>query len=414
MTTLSVSKAFYPPTVNPNGLSTLTITLVNTNSSPLVNVALTDSLAGGAVANSIRIAVPPNASTDCGGTLTFTGANTQNIVLTGGTIPAQVGAVPGQCAIVVNVIGRGATATYTNTILTTNVIGTIQGTATTLRPVANATADIRVQPIGIQVVKGFNPLTVFGGASSVLSVQLINPNNSALNGITFTDNMPVGMIIANPPNLNTGTCGGTLTGTAGSNTFNFANGVLPAATSCTMTLNATMTVNGNLTNTIAAGAVTTFNGATNAQPASATLTNLPGASVSKAFAPNPIYTGEYSLLTITIRNTGNIALSGMGLIDNLPAGTAIAGIPAPPAVNNCGGSITAVPGTRLIQLIGGSLLGSRSCTLVVPVTSNVANDYLNTIPAGRLTSTEGATNQDPTSDTLRVLSSRLPRRLRLE
>ena len=38
------------------------------------------------------------------------------------------------------------------------------------------------------------------------------------------------------------------------------------------------------------------------------------------------------------------------------------------------------------------------------MTSFVPNDYLNTIPAGRLTSTEGATNQDPTSDTLRVLA----------
>jgi LPXTG-site transpeptidase (sortase) family protein len=402
VTTLTVSKAFFPPTVNPNGLSTLTITLVNTNSSPLVSVSLLDPLPGSA-ANGIRIATPPNASTDCGGTLTAA-ANTQNIQLTGGTIPAQVGGVPGQCTIVVNVIGRGVTATYTNTIPTTNVIGTIQGTATTLRPLANATANIRVQPIGIQVVKGFNPLTVFGGASSVLSVQLINPNNSALSGITFTDNMPAGMIIANPPNFNTGSCSGTLTGVVGSGTFVFSGGVLPAASSCTLTLNATMTVNGNLTNTIVAGAVTTFNGATNAQPASATLTNLPGASVSKAFAPNPIYAGQYSLLTITIQNTGNIALTGMGLIDNLPAGTAIAGIPAPPAVNNCGGSLTATPGTQLIQLIGGGLPGSSSCTLVIPVTSNVANNYLNTIPAGRLTSTEGATNQDPTNDTLRVLA----------
>ncbi len=402
VTTLSMSKAFFPPTVNPNGLSTLTITLVNTNSSPLVSVGLLDSLPGSA-ANGIRIATPPNASTDCGGTLT-TVANNQNITLANGTIPAQVGAVPGRCTIVVNVIGRGATATYTNTIPTTNVIGTIQGTATTIRPVANATAQIRVAPIGIQVVKGFNPLTVFGGASSVLSVQLINPNNSALSGIQFTDTMPVGMIIANPPNFNTGTCGGTLTGTVGSNVFTFSGGVLPASSTCTLTLRATMTVNGNLTNTIGAGAVTTFNGATNAQPAAATLTNLPGASVSKAFAPNPIYTGEYSLLTITIQNTGNIALSGMGLIDNLPAGTSIAGIPAPPPVNNCGGSLTAAAGTQLIQLTGGSLLGSQSCTLVIPVTSNVANDYLNTIPAGRLTSTEGATNQDPTSDTLRVLA----------
>ena len=72
-----------------------------------------------------------------------------------------------------------------------------------------------------------------------------------------------------------------------------------------------MTVNGNLTNVIDAGAVTTLNGASNPEPAEASLTNLPGAVVSKAFSPNPINVGEYSLLTITIQNTGNIPLTGI-------------------------------------------------------------------------------------------------------
>ena len=106
-----------------------------------------------------------------------------------------------------------------------------------------------------------------------------------------------------------------------------------------------MAVNGNLTNRIPAGAVTTFNGVSSTQPTEASLTNLPGASVTKSFNPNTILTGEYSTLTITIQNTSNIPLVGMALTDNLPgtlpAGLEIAGASAPPPVNNCGGTLSA-------------------------------------------------------------------------
>ena len=306
--------------------------------------------------------------------------------------------------------GRGVATTYTNTIPINNAIATIQGSATTIRPIAAASSNLTVAPLTIGVVKGFNPLTVFGGSTSVLSVELINPNNSALTQISYTDNMPAGMIIADIPNFNPGSCGppGSLTGTPGTSIFTFSGGSLAASSRCTMTLNVTHTVNGNLTNTIYAGDVTTFNGATNPDDASATLTNLPGASVSKFFAPNPVYVGEYSLLTITIRNIGNIAITGMGLIDNLPgtlpAGLAIAGGSAPAPVNNCGGSLTAIPGTQLIQLQGGSLAGDASCTLIVPTTSTIPGDYQNIIPDGRLTNDQGATNRDPAEDTLTVLA----------
>jgi LPXTG-site transpeptidase (sortase) family protein len=170
-----------------------------------------------------------------------------------------------------------------------------------------------------------------------------------------------------------------------------------------------MTVNGNLTNTIPAGAVTTANGVINIDPARASLTNLPGASVSKFFSPTPISAGSYSALTITIQNTGSVAFTGMGLSDslpgNLPAGLAIAGGSAPAPVNNCGGTLTAVSGTQLIELVNGTLAGNASCTIVVSITGSKVGDYQNTIAAGALITDQGVTNSLPASDHLVVTGS---------
>jgi uncharacterized repeat protein (TIGR01451 family) len=148
--------------------------------------------------------------------------------------------------------------------------------------------------------------------------------------------------------------------------------------------------------------VTTANGVTTVDPAEASLTNLPGVSISKYFQSNPIAPGSTSALIITIQNTGNIALDGMGFSDSLPAGLEISAAPAPEPVNNCGGTLTAVPGTQLIQLSNGALDASASCTIVVYITGNAAGEYVNTIPPGALT-TDGSTNvtnSAPATDTL--------------
>ncbi len=235
----------------------------------------------------------------------------------------------------------------------------------------------------IAMVKGFDPLTVFGGSASTMSIELLNPGTLDLSGIAFTDNMPDGMILATPRNFNVGTCGGTLTGNPGESSFSFSGGNLPASGRCFLTLSVTMTVNGNLTNTIPAGAVTTTSGVINVDPAEATLTNLPGVSLSKYFQSNPISPGSSSALTITIQNTGNMALSGLGFSDSLPAGLAISGGSAPAPTNNCGGTLTAVSGTQLIQLTNGSLDGSSDCSIIVNITGNNAGSYQNTISRRR-------------------------------
>ena len=121
--------------------------------------------------------------------------------MTGGSIPAQVGSVPGLCTISVNVQGNGSATTRTNTLYLSNVLGTVQSTGQVVNPTANTQAQLTIKDLSIDVVKGFQPSTVFGGSSSTMSIELINPNNVPLTGISLVDNMPSGMYIANPPNF---------------------------------------------------------------------------------------------------------------------------------------------------------------------------------------------------------------------
>jgi len=377
-TDVSGTKSFSPASIAAGGNSRLRIVIFAPSDTNLTNFSITDNLpAGVAVSNSTPPAVSgcgPSASLNAG-----TGANfislTNGLILTG--TPCRIDVF----------VTSSTLGVHTNTILPANITYTEPRV-----PPGNLTANLTVTSGGggnlsIDIVKDFDPLTVFGGSASTMSVQLINPGNVALTGIAFTDTMPGGMILANPVNFNVGTCGGTLSALGG-DAFSFSGGSLPAFGTCTLTLSATMTVNGNLTNTILQGAVTTNERATNADPTSASLTNLPGASVSKFFSPNPIAAGSYSTLTITIQNTGNIALTGMRLSDTLPgtlpSGLEVAGPPAPAPVNNCGGTFTAVTGTQFVELTNGSLAGNSSCTILVSITGSNPGDYINTIPAGAL------------------------------
>ncbi len=388
-------KSFSPSTITAGSNSRLRIDIFAPSDTNLTNFSVTDNLpASVTVSNSTSPTV-----TGCGAAAVLDAPNgATTISLTNGEILASQ-----RCRIDVYV--RSSTlGLHTNTISPANITN-----SENRAPASNLTSTLTVagaSKLSITMVKGFDPLTVFGGAASTMSIQLINPGTVALTEIAFTDNMPSGMILANPLNFNVGTCGGTLSGISGASSFSYSGGSLPASGTCTLTLSATMTVNGNLTNIIPAHAVTTLNGASNPDPAEASLTNLPGASVSKVFSSNPITAGSYSLLTITIQNTGNVALSGMGLKDTLPgilpAGLVIANPPAPAPTNNCGGALLALPGTQIIELTNGNLVASSSCSIVVSVTGNTPGTYQNTIPAGTLSSGQGATNHSIATDTLVV------------
>lgn len=400
---LTVGKLFSPNRVTSGNVSVLTIQLTNTNDMQVDSVQFTDTLPGTSP-NDLIVDTSPVITNTCGGTVTALGGS-KTISLSNGVIPARIGGVNGTCTVNVEVIGRGTSQTHTNRLAVGSVTGVLHGTSTTISNPAEATAGLTINTVSISVNKSFNPLTVFGGSASTLSVTLTN-GGYAVSNISFSDNLPQGtgggMYVANPANISTGGCGGTLTAVPGATSFSYSGGSLAANAVCTLSLSVGMNVNGNLTNTLPIGSVTTANGASNTTQAQASLTNTPGVSITKAFGPNPISTGSgTSTMSFTLLNTGNAPLSELRFADTLPAGLTV---PAPPVTPQCGGAVAYDAGTNTISLTDGAIPGLSSCVINVDVSVTIPGNYTNCIPSNGLTSHEGASNHDATCDTLRVVS----------
>lgn len=159
--------------------------------------------------------------------------------------------------------------------------GTPTATATrtaTSTPTSTATAT-NVVSNSAQLNKVFSPTVIASGNFSQLSVSIFNPNPFALTSAAWVDTFPAGITVASPLNL-TNSCGGTVNAVAGGTGLSLTGGTIPAQVgstpgSCTVTIEVTSSVPGNLINTIPAGALSTANGITNSTSASATLMVVP-------------------------------------------------------------------------------------------------------------------------------------------
>jgi Ice-binding-like len=263
---VALGKVFLPTTISVGGVSVLTITLSNANTSVATLTApLTDTLGGGLV-----IATPPNASTTCqpGGVVDATAGGTTVTLDAGATIPAGTASVPGSCTVAVNVTAPTA-GTSSNTL----AVGALQTSNGNNSLAATAT----LQAGGVALGKVFLPTTISVGGVSVLTITLINPNTSvATLTAPLTDTLLGGLVIATPPNAST-TCqpGGVVDATAGGTTVTLdAGATIPAGTAsvpgtCTVAVNVTAPTVGTFSNTV--GALQTSNG-NNSLAATATLT----------------------------------------------------------------------------------------------------------------------------------------------
>jgi len=258
----TLSKAFVPATINAGDSSTLTVTLINPNTSPAVLTAdLVDTLPTGVV-----IATPPNASTTCGdGVLAVANGSTVTLQA-GNSIPAT-----GFCTVTVDVTAAAA-GIYLNTIAA-GALETSNGT--NAAPASATLAVINTAATPPTLSKSFAPSVIIAGRVSLLTITLSNPNLTAATLIApLTDTLPGGVVIAAVPNASTTCTGiGPVAATPGGTTV-----ILPATYSipggtpgtCTVTVNVTAPAAGNFQNTLAAGALQSTNGS-NAAPASATL-----------------------------------------------------------------------------------------------------------------------------------------------
>lgn len=373
------AKAFAPSTVSSGSLSTLTVTLSNTNAAALTAASFADTLPAG-----LLVANPVNLSNTCGGSASATPGGT-TLSLSGATIPAS-----GSCTVSAQVTAA-SNGSYTNTIPAGGLSTANAGTNTVA---ANATLTVTPAPA---VTKAFSPATVLPNQASTLTITLLNPTATAMTAAALTDTFPAGVVVAPVPAA-ANSCGGTFAPSAGATSVALSGATIPPNNVCSLTVDVRAAAGGSYLNTIAAGGLSTSGGA-NTTPASATL-NVVTPQVSKSFAPDPVAVNVNSTLTITLVNTAPVAITGAAFTDTYPA--LLVNAPTPGAATTCGGTVTAAAGGASVALSGGTISALGSCTVTVSVRSATGGLYTNTIPAGGVTSTNGGANSVPATATLSV------------
>jgi uncharacterized repeat protein (TIGR01451 family) len=357
---LRITKSFGAATIPVNGTTTLSFAVNNPNV-VAVDASFTDTFPAG-----LQVASTPGVTNTCGGTVTA-GAGSGSVSFSNAALPA------GACTITVNVTGV-TDGTFNNSV-------TINSTAAGTGAQSTSSASITViNPP--QITKAFGAASIPLNGTTSLSFTITSSNqNLTLNGVAFTDNLPAGLVVATPSNLNN-TCGGTATAAAGSSTVSLSGASLAPGASCTVSVNVQGTTAGIKNNSVT---VSSTNGGTgNTSNASISVVGPP--TISKAFGAASIPLNGSTSLSFTIQNPNAAALTGVGFSDTLPAGLVVS---TPNGITGTcgGGTITATQNTNVISLTGATLAANSSCTFSVNVTGTAAGLQNNTTSA--VTSNEG-------------------------
>ena len=256
-------------------------------------------------------------------------------------------------------------------------------------------------PVRPTMTKSFAPDPIAVGATSTLTFTLTNTNAFALTGAAFTDVLPSGVQVAATPSAAT-TCGGTWAPTAGATTLTFSGGTLPAAASCTVSVNVTATTAGAHPN-VSGYLSTTETGQTTTSVASDVLTAIAPPVIAKTFDPSPILPNGISTLTFIIENPNtDLAQGGVAFSDTFPAGMVVAAVPNA-TTSGCGAAtFSPSAGAGSVSFSGGTIAAGATCVVTVDVTAASAGSYVNT--SGNVSHVVNAqtVNGNTATDTLTV------------
>lgn len=367
---LTVTKTTSTPVVINTGAvgmqAIYTITVSNAvTKCAATGVSITDVLPSGftyASTGAMTFTGSPASAARSGGTNPTVGAT--NPTWTGFTIPGG-GSVT--LTFTANIAAGTADNTYYNS---TNVIPAEAGAI-----VNNFGPGAAVTLAAASVTKIFgtvNPASTQLGVAIPLTFTVSKLAGAGLSGVTFTDDLPGGLVVSGTPT--TPQCGGgAVSGTGGRITVSGAS-LAAVATSCTITVNVVSATSGVYTNDgsnfSAVGPTTLIT-----QGANATL-NVSNAALTKAFLTPTIGVNGTSVLRFTLTNAaGGAAHSGLGFTDTLPANVSI--VPGF-TTSQCNGGTVSSSDPQNVRLSGASLaVGSTTCNVDVTVRGTVPGSYVN-------------------------------------
>ncbi len=340
---VTFAKAFAGPAAA-GGTATLTFTIENLDAAAgAAGLAFLDDL-DAVLPGLVAVGLP--AGGVCGPGSTLTGTST--LAFGGGNLGPG-----GSCTFDVTLLVPAAAAPGSYLNVTSDLL--LSGLV--VSPPASATLDVEPPP---GFAKSFAPATIATGGVSRLTFTVDNGASAlAAADLDFTDDLPAGVVVANPANPAVTCTGGNLTAAPGTGTIAYTGGSVAAGGSCTVAVDVGSDVEGSHVNV--SGALTSSSGASGT--AADTLTVFEDEiGLAKAFVLNPVLRGGGVLVEYTITmGSAVFAATTIGFSDDL--GAAVPGLAAvgTPLADVCGpGSV--LSGTSVVTLSGGNLPPGGSCT----------------------------------------------------
>lgn len=242
------------------------------------------------------------------------------------------------------------------------------------------------------IVKSFSAATVSLNNSVTLTFTLANPNPATdLTGVSFSDDMPSGLLIANPDSLG-GTCDTSVVTLSPTN-ISLVGTVLPANSSCTLSVDVLTTAAGDQVNTT--GQITSVEGGTGGT-ATATVTVLVAdLTITKTHTGNFVHPQTGATYTITVSNSGGADTSALITVnDTLPAGLTATDFSG----TNWNCTLSPLQCTRGDVLFAGTSF--EPITLTVNIAANAASSVTNTATVSG--GAESNTANDSASDVTQI------------
>jgi uncharacterized repeat protein (TIGR01451 family) len=240
------------------------------------------------------------------------------------------------------------------------------------------------------ISKAFSSATVGLNQSVTLTFTITNPNPATdLTGVSFSDDMPAGLLIANPDSLG-GDCDTSVVTISPSN-ISLTGATLLANTSCTLSIDVLATAAGDQVNTT--GAITSVEGGTGGTATATVTVVVPDLTVAMLHTGNFFRPQTGATYTIAVSNTGAADTSALITMNvNLPAGltaTDLSGL-------NWNCTLSPLQCTRGDTLFAGTSF--EDITVTVSVANNAPASFTAsaTVSGGGESNTANDTASDPT------------------